>query len=168
MAKRDPSKMGSIDYLVVEFPAGQAKFSGAMARELRKLIDSGQVKLLDLLFIAKRDDGSIEGFEVDDFKAANIRQLEKLAADAVGILAEDDVENLAGALEPGTIAAVLVWENAWSGPFGAAVRRSGGQLVASGRIVQTQAVLADLEAQDKPASKTTKKASKQAAKAKGA
>ena len=164
MPKRDPSKMGSIDYLVVEFPAGQAKFSGAMARELRLLVDSGQVKLLDLLFIANREDGSIEGFEVDDFKAANIRQLQKLAADVVHVLAEDDVKNIAGALEPGTLAAVVVWENAWSGPFGAAVRRSGGQLVASGRILQTQAVLADLEAQ----AARGKKASKKASKAKGA
>jgi hypothetical protein len=136
-------ELGPVDYLVVEFPADRANFSGEMAAALTALVDAGTIRILDLLLIRKESDGSIEAFEVDDVEELDeFRSLEK---DIAEILAADDVAHLASALEDGSIAAVLVWENTWAAPFASAARRAGGQLVATGRI-PIQAIVASIEA----------------------
>lgn len=138
-------ELGPVDYVVVAFPAGQANFSGEMASELRALMDSNTVRVLDLLLLTKDEDGSVEASELRDADDSEVGQLRAAEADLAVLLAASDVEEIGGMLEPGSAAAVLVWENAWAAPFGSAVRRSGGQLVASGRI-PTQAILAALDA----------------------
>jgi Family of unknown function (DUF6325) len=138
-------ELGPVDYVVVAFPAGKADFSGAMASELRTLMDNNTVRLLDLLLVSKDADGSVEASELRDADDSEVGQLRAAEADLAVLLAESDIEEIGGFLEPGSAAAVLVWENTWAGPFGAAVRRSGGQLVATGRI-PTQAILAAIEA----------------------
>ena len=138
-------ELGPVDYVVVAFPAGQANFSGEMASELRALMDSNTVRVLDLLLLTKDEDGSVEASELRDADDSEVGQLRAAEADLAVLLAASDVEEIGGMLEPGSTAAVLVWENVWAAPFGAAVRRSGGQLVASGRI-PTQAILAAVEA----------------------
>jgi hypothetical protein len=127
-------ELGPVDYVVVEFPAARANFSGEMATELAALVKRGHVRVLDLLFIKKNPDGSVEGFESHEFGDGDLGELRSLEAELALVLAEEDVESIGAALEPESVAAVLVWENTWAAPFGAAVRRSGGQLVASGRI----------------------------------
>jgi Family of unknown function (DUF6325) len=138
-------ELGPVDYLVVAFPADKADFSGQMASELRALMDSNTVRLLDLLLLTKDLDGSVEGAELRDAADSVVGQLRAAEADLAVLLAESDVEEIGQVLEPGSTAAVLVWENIWAAPFGAAVRRSGGQLVTSGRV-PTQAILAAIEA----------------------
>ena len=133
--------LGPVDYVVVAFPAGNAKFSGEMASELRALIESNTVRVLDLVVLSKDTDGSVEASELRDADDSEVGQLRALEADLAVLLAEDDIIEVGRALEPGSTAAVLVWENVWAAPFGSAVRRSGGQLVTSGRI-PTQALLA--------------------------
>jgi uncharacterized protein DUF6325 len=137
--------LGPVDYVVVAFPAGQADFSGAMASELRALMDSNTVRLLDLVLVTRDVDGSVEASELRDADDSEVGQLRAAEADLAVLLAESDVEEIGGVLEPGSSAAVLVLENTWAAPFGAAVRRSGGQLVTSGRI-PTQAILAAMDA----------------------
>jgi hypothetical protein len=144
MTDEDVDELGPVDYLVVEFPADKANFSGEMASELSALVESGAVRVLDLLFIKKAADGSIEGFESHDFGDDELGELRELETELAMLLAEEDLESIGAALEPESIAAVLVWENLWAAPFGSAVRRSGGQLVASGRI-PIQALAAALE-----------------------
>jgi hypothetical protein len=139
------TELGPVDYLVVAFPAGQADFSGAMASELRALMDSNTVRVLDLLLLTKDVDGAVEASELRDADDSEVGQLRAAEADLAVLLAESDVEGIGQVLEPGSAAAVLVWENTWAAPFGAAVRRSGGQLVTSGRI-PAQAILAAIEA----------------------
>ena len=139
------AELGPVDYLVVAFPAGKADFSGEMASELRALMDSNTVRVLDLVLLTKDLDGSVEASELRDADDSEVGQLRAAEADLAVLLAESDVEEIGGVLEPGSTAAVLVWENSWAAPFGAAVRRSGGQLVTSGRI-PTQAILAAMEA----------------------
>jgi hypothetical protein len=138
-------ELGPVDYVVVAYPAGKADFSGAMASELRALMDSNTVRVLDLLLVSKSVDGSVEATELRDADDSEVGQLRAAEADLAVLLAESDIEEIGLVLEPGSAAAVLVWENTWAGPFGAAVRRSGGQLVASDRI-PTQAILAAIEA----------------------
>jgi hypothetical protein len=145
MADTNLDELGPIDYLVVEFPPGQSNFTGEMASELAALVDKGVIRVLDLLIIAKDDDGTIEAMEIDDLDAVD--EIVRLEADIAEILAADDVEHLAAAMEPGTVAGVLVWENTWAAPFASAARRSGGQLVATGRI-PIQAIIASLEADE--------------------
>jgi hypothetical protein len=140
----DVDELGPVDYLVVEFPADQANFSGAMAAELSSLVDRGLVRVLDLLILKKSDDGSVEGFESHDFGDDELGELRALEDELALLLAAEDVESIGAALEPGSVAAVLVYENVWAAPFGAAVRHSGGQLVASGRI-PIQSLAAALE-----------------------
>jgi hypothetical protein len=139
--------LGPVDYLVVEFPAEKADFSGAMAAELTSLVDRDIVRVLDLLLLRKDPDGSVDAAELHEVDDSEIGQLRALEADAALLLAEEDIEEIGKALEPGSVGAVLVWENKWAAPFGASVRRSGGQLVASGRI-PAQAILAAIEADD--------------------
>ena len=139
------AELGPVDYLVVAFPAGKADFSGEMASELRALMDSNTVRVLDLVLLTKDLDGSVEASELRDADDSEIGQLRAAEADLAVLLAESDVEEIGGVLQPGSTAAVLVWENSGAAPFGAAVRRSGGQLVTSGRI-PTQAILAAMEA----------------------
>jgi hypothetical protein len=138
-------QLGPVDYLVVEFPLDKANFSGEMAEKLKALVDSGTIRVLDLLILHKAADGSVEAFEVDEYEHNDVAALRDLESLALDLLAEEDVEAIADALEGNTVAAVLVWENAWAAPFASSVRRSGGQLVASGRI-PVQAILAVLEA----------------------
>ena len=139
------AELGPVDYVVVAFPAGQANFSGEMASELRALMDSNTVRVLDLLLVTKDVDGSVEATELRDADDSEVGQLREAEADLAVLLAASDVDEIGGMLEPGTSAAVLVWENMWAAPFGAAVRRSGGQLVTTGRI-PIQAILAAIDA----------------------
>jgi Family of unknown function (DUF6325) len=141
----DANELGPVDYVVVAFPAGQADFSGEMASELRALMDSDTVRVLDLVLVTKDVDGSVEGTELRDADDSEVGQLHAAEADLAVLLAESDIDEIGQVLEPGSSAAVLVWENTWAAPFGTAVRRSGGQLVASGRI-PTQAILAAMDA----------------------
>jgi Family of unknown function (DUF6325) len=136
--------LGPVDYVIVEFPRDKANFKGEIADELLSLIDRDIVRILDLVILHKNDDGSIEVDELDDIDNESVGELARLEGDLGMVLAADDMENLGAAIEPGTIAGILVWENRWAGPFGAAVRRAGGQLVASGRI-PSQALLAAAE-----------------------
>jgi len=138
-------ELGPVDYLVVAFPAEKANFSGEMASELRALMDSNTVRVLDLLLLVKDADGSVEASELRDADDSEVGQLRAAEADLAVLLSESDVEEIGRMLEPGSAAAVLVWENTWAAPFGTAIRRSGGQLVTSGRI-PTQAILAAIDA----------------------
>jgi len=140
-------ELGPIDYLVVEFPADKAKFDGEAMSELKTLVDDGLIRVLDLLIIKKEADGSFDASEVHEFEASDAGLLRELGAEAAEFLAMEDVEAIAEVLEPGSVAAVLVWENTWAVPFAVAVRNAGGQLVANGRIPM-QAIIAAVEADD--------------------
>ena len=143
--ERSLDELGPVDYLIVEFPAGQANFSGEMAAELVSLVDAGTIRILDLLIITKDTDGTVDSFEIDDFDGLD--ELRALETELADLLAADDVADLAAAMEPGSVAAVLVWENRWAAPFASAARRAGGQLVANGRI-PIQAILASIGADE--------------------
>ena len=135
-------ELGPVDYLVIEFPQGEQNFTGEAADELAKLAESGIIRILDVLILIKDVDGSVEAIELDETPGVDaIRGLENEIAE---ILAADDVELLAAAMEPGSVAGVLVFENVWAAPFAAAARRAGGQLIASGRI-PIQAIAASIE-----------------------
>jgi hypothetical protein len=138
-------ELGPVDYLVVEFPAGSKHFSGEMAAELAALADTELIRVLDILIIDKRENGAIEAFELDDLDMVD--ELRVLESQIAEILAEEDVEHLAAAMEPGSTAGVVIWENTWAAPFASAVRHSGGQLIANGRI-PVQAIVASLEADE--------------------
>jgi len=138
-------ELGPVDYLVVEFPAGESHFTGEMAAELATLADAGTIRVLDILILRKDEDGSVEALEIDDLDAVD--DLRAIEAGIAEILAADDVEHLAAAMEPGSVAGVIVWENSWAAPFASAARRAGGQLIANGRI-PIQAIIASLEAEE--------------------
>ena len=146
MADEDIDELGPVDYIVVEFPSDKANFSGEIADRLSELVKSGTIRVLDLLFLKKNPDGSVEGFESHEFDDSELGRLRELETELALLLAEEDVEHLAAAMEPGTVAGVLVWENSWAAPFASAARRSGGQLIGSGRI-PIQAIIASLEAE---------------------
>jgi Family of unknown function (DUF6325) len=142
--------LGPVDYLVVEFPADRANFSGEVADELKDLVERGVVRVLDLVLLTKDLDGSVAAFEINEFDESALGEMRELEGEVAMLLAEEDIEALGLALEPGSTAGVLVWENSWAAPFGTAVRRAGGQLVANGRI-PTQAILAAVEAEEQAA-----------------
>jgi Family of unknown function (DUF6325) len=136
------NEMGPIDYLIVEWPGRQP--TGEALPHLVDLVDRGLIRILDLAFIAKAEDGAVAALEIADL-GDEIDAFADFEGASSGLLGDDDVAEAGNALEPGTSAALLVFENSWAAPFAAAVRRSGGQLVASGRI-PVQDVLAALDA----------------------
>jgi len=144
MADINVDELGPVDYVVVGFPADKADFSGAMADELKKLMESDTVRVLDLLMVTKDEDGTISVAELRDHDDSLVGELRALEADLSLMLAVEDVERIGGDLELGSAAAVLVWENTWAAPFASAVRHSGGELLAMGRI-PTQALIAAAE-----------------------
>jgi Family of unknown function (DUF6325) len=138
-------ELGPVDWLVVEFPG--SRFNGEIAPALADLVESGTVRVLDLLLLKKDEEGSLEAFELTDLDESEIGELRQYEAELAMLLSEDDVTAIAAAVDPGSTAACLVWENTWAAPFASAVRRAGGQLVANGRI-PVQALLAAIEADD--------------------
>jgi hypothetical protein len=142
----DLDSLGPVDYIVVEFPAGASNFTGEMAKELIRLVDAGTIRLIDVLILTKDADGSIEAAELSD--SEDLGELRKLESQLAELLAAEDVAHLAAAMEPGTTAGVLIWENLWAAPFASAARRSGGQLIANGRI-PIQAIIASIEADER-------------------
>ena len=145
MNEQSVDELGPVDWIVVEFPG--SRFNGEIAPALRDLVERDLVRVLDLLVLKKDADGTLEAFELSDLDQSEIGELRNYEAQLAMLLSEDDVIAVAEAIEPGSSAAVLVWENSWAAPFASAVRRSGGQLVASGRI-PIQALLAAIEADD--------------------
>ena len=136
-------ELGPVDWIVVEFPG--SKFNGEIAPVLQDLVERGLIKVLDLMMLRKDDAGELEIFELSDLEDGELGELRTEEAELAMVLSEQDVLDIAETIEPGSTAAVLVWENLWAAPFGAAVRHAGGQLVASGRI-PIQAVIAAIEA----------------------
>ena len=135
-------EMGPIDYILVEWPGRQP--NGEVAPHLVDLVERGLIRILDLSFIAKDEDGTVAGIELADL-GDGAGELTVFEGASSGLISDDDIGEAAAALEPGTSAALLVYENTWAAPFAAAVRRSGGQLVAGGRI-PVEAIEAALDA----------------------
>jgi hypothetical protein len=133
-------EMGPIDYIVLEWPGRQP--NGEVAPLIVELADRGVIRILDVAFMVKGEDGSVDAIELSDLDGDGFAEFEGAST---GLIGQDDLEEAAAALRPGTSAAVLVWENRWAAPVAVALRRSGGELVASGRI-PVQTVVAALEA----------------------
>ena len=138
-------QLGPVDYLVVEFPANASNFTGEMLKELTALVEGGTIRVIDMLILKKDADGGIDVVELEDLD--ELGELQSVEAELAEMLAEDDVVNLAAAMEPGSTAGVLIWENLWAAPFASAARRSGGQLIANGRI-PIQGIIAAIEADE--------------------
>ena len=141
----DLDTLGPVDYVVVEFPAGASNFTGEMAKELLALVDAGTIRLIDILILTKNEDGSVDAKELSEIE--DLGPLQTVEAQLAELLAADDVDHLAAAMDPGSTVGVLIWENLWAAPFGAAARRAGGQLIANGRI-PIQAIIASIEADE--------------------
>jgi hypothetical protein len=139
----DLDTMGPIDYLVVEFPG--SRMTGEGLPLLVDLVDRGIIRILDLVFLRKELDGSVTGVALADLDADGELDLTVFEGASSGLLSSDEIEDAGTVLEPGSSAGLLVYENLWAAPFAAALRRGGGQMVASGRI-PVQAALAALDA----------------------
>ena len=151
MSTESMEEMGPIDYLLVEWPGRQP--NGEAAPILADLAERGIIRVLDLAFITKAEDGTVAGLDIQGL-GEQVEELKVFEGASSGLLGDDDLEEAATALEPGTSAALLVYENSWAAPFASAVRRSGGQLVANGRI-PVQALLAAVEAAEEAEAATT-------------
>jgi hypothetical protein len=145
MTDRSLDELGPVDYLIVEFPAGQQNFTGEGAAELVRLHDAGIIRIMDVLILQKGMDGTVMAQELGDLE--ELGDFQRIEAELVQTLAEEDVDHLAAAMDPGSVAAALVYENLWAAPFASAMRRAGGQLIANGRI-PIQAIIAAVEADE--------------------
>ena len=145
MTNTSLDELGPVDFVIVEFPKGQANFTGEMVDELVKLVEAGTIRVVDMLILVKDDEGAVEAMELSDLD--DLGALEAIEAELAELLAEEDVINLAAAMDPGSTAGVLIYENLWAAPFASAARRSGGQLIANGRI-PIQAIIAAIEADE--------------------
>ena len=136
-------EMGPIDYLVVEFPG--SRMTGKGLPMLVDLVDRGIIRIIDLVFVKKELDGSVRGMAIADLDRDGQLDLAVFEGASSGLLGQDDLDEAGGALEPGSSAGILVYENRWAAPLAREIRRGGGQLVARGRI-PVQALLAALDA----------------------
>lgn len=122
--------VGPVEYIVVGFPGN--RFNGDIAPELAKLIDNETIRVLDLLFIGKDSSGEVTYFEFDQLD--ELAPFADLEGEVGGVLGQEDIDYVAASLEPGTSAALLVWEDRWAAPFADALRESGGVLLEGGRV----------------------------------
>lgn len=136
-------ELGPVDFVIVEFPEGHQHFTGEMVDELLKLVDAGTIRVIDVLILLKDADGTVEAMELADVE--DLGPLVELEASLAELLAEDDVVHLAAAMDAGSVAGVIIYENLWAAPFASAARRAGGELIADGRI-PIQAIIAAVEA----------------------
>jgi hypothetical protein len=150
MAQESIEEMGPVDYVVLEWPGRQPK--GDVAPLILELVDRGIIRILDVALMVKAEDGSVAAVDLGELNGGS-GGFSEFEGASTGLLTQEDLEEAATALQPGTSAAVLVWENRWAAPVAIALRRSGGQLVATGRI-EIQAMLAALERLD-PSAVTT-------------
>ena len=142
MSAEQLDEMGPIDFVVLEWPGRQPQ--GEVAPLILDLADRGIIRILDVALMAKDEDGTVGAMDFGAFNGDS-GGFDAFEGAATGLLGQDDLDAAAAALEPNSAAAVLVWENRWAAPVAVAIRRSGGQLVASGRI-PIQAILASLDA----------------------
>ena len=140
MEREQLEEMGPVDYVVLEWPNQQP--AGEAAPLILDAVEKGIIRILDIALLAKDTDGTVATLELGELNGSGFGEFEGASS---GLIGEEDLEEAAGVLEPGTSAAVIVWENRWAAPIATALRRSGGQLVASGRI-PIQAILASLDA----------------------
>jgi hypothetical protein len=131
MGSESMEEIGPIDYVLVEWRGKQP--TGEAVPHLIDLVERGLIRIIDLAFISKGEDGSVVGIDIADV-GNEVTEFAVFEGASSGLLQDEDIERAAGVLEPGTSAALLVYENAWAAPFASAVRRGGGELVASGRI----------------------------------
>jgi hypothetical protein len=143
LAADELDQMGPIDCVVIAFPGKQPK--GEAAPLLLDLVDRGIIRILDLMFIKKDDDGAVAGLEIKNLDREGAEEFVVFAGAESGMLTDEDRQEAGELLEPGSAAAVIVYENRWAAPFARAMRKAGGQLVAFERI-PVQAVLAALDA----------------------
>ncbi len=151
MSADELDEMGPIDYLLIEWKSPQP--NGEIAGAVIDLVDRGIIRILDLAFVAKGEDGSVGAMSIDDV-GNEVEQLKAFEGASSGLLSDEDLTKAGDALDSGTVGALLVFENRWAAPFAVAVRRSGGQLVANGRI-PVQAILAALDAAEEAEPTTT-------------
>lgn len=140
-------EVGPIDYLVVEFPGNRMTGDGFPL--LVDLVDRGLIRIMDLVFVRKDEDGSVTGMEIADLTGDGTLDLAVFEGASSGLLGQDDIDEAGTALEPGSSAGILIYENLWAAPFAAALRRGGARMVASGRIPVPDLVAA-LDATDAP------------------
>jgi hypothetical protein len=132
---------GPIDFVLIEFP--QDRLTGEASQALAELVDNGTIRLYDVMVISKDRDGSVEGLELND--PGGVDGFTYFAGARSGLLGDEDLDQAASAMEPGTVAALIVFENTWAVPFVAAARNSGGEMIASARIPASD-VMAAIEA----------------------
>jgi len=140
MPLEDLEEMGPVDFIVLEWPGRQP--NGEAAPLILDAVDRGLIRILDVAFMVKDESGEVAALEMGELEGGGFDVFDGASS---GLIGQDDLEEAATALQPGTCAAVLVWENRWAAPIAVALRRNGGQLVASGRI-PIQSILASLEA----------------------
>lgn len=142
-------ELGPVDYLVIEFPAGQQNFTGEIAEELVRLSESGTIRVLDVLLLVKDEAGDVDVLELSD--GGGVDEIVQLELQLADLLAAEDLANLAIEMGPGSVAGVLVYENIWAAALGSAARRAGGQLAGGGRV-PIQALIAAAESGDEDSS----------------
>jgi hypothetical protein len=135
--------IGPIEYVILGFPGN--KVTGRVVPELKKLLDAGTIRLLDLVFVSKDEHGDTATFEYEDH--GDFAAFAELDGEVGGVISQEDIDYAAEALEPDSSAALLVWEDTWAAPFVAALREADGVVLEGARIPHDliEAALADLE-----------------------
>jgi hypothetical protein len=132
MTVTDEDVHGPIDFVLIEFKGD--RLNGEAGAALLDLVDAGTIRIWDLLIVTKNDDGSVQGINIEDLDNEHLGSFTAFVGAQSGLLGDDDVNEAGNALEPGTVAALIVYENSWAIPFVKAARGAGAEVVATARI----------------------------------
>ena len=123
--------MGPVSYLIVEFPGN--KMTGEGLQALIDLVDRGVIRILDLEFVTRRDDGSVAAVSLQELDGGEF-DLTIFDGASSGLLDQSDLDDAKNAIKPGSSAGILLFENRWATTFVQGLRNGGAELVAAGYI----------------------------------
>lgn len=124
--------LGPVEVVAIEFKGNH--FKGEIIPALRDIVNQGLIRIIDLVFIQKQKDGSIQIRELRDLDKELASKFSPVIAETIGLISEGDIQKIAGEIENNTSTGIMVFEHLWAKRFKEALMDANGRLIADVHI----------------------------------